>query len=221
MSMAGRMKTASFDSEIFLSKIGTGRKIVSVPERRTIFAQGDPCDAVFYIRTGKVKLTVVSATGKEATIGILGAGDFFGEDALLTQHVQLGTATALTSCTLMRIEKKAMLKVLHSERAFSDLFVEHLLAKNFRYREDLIDQLFNSSEKRLARILLMFAGFGKDGIGDRTEIPNVSQQTLAEMVGTTRSRVNTFMNKFRRLGFIDYDGSLEVRSSLLTVVLHE
>ncbi len=219
--MVNRRKTPSFDAKAFLSKIGMGRKMVSVPERRTIFAQGDPCNAVFYIRTGKVKLTVVSATGKEATIGILGAGDFFGEDALLTQHVQLGTATALTSCTLMRIEKKAMLKVLHSERAFSDLFVEHLLAKNFRYREDLIDQLFNSSEKRLARILLMFAGFGKDGIGDRTEIPNVSQQTLAEMVGTTRSRVNTFMNKFRSLGFIDYDGSLEVRSSLLTVVLHE
>jgi len=221
MSMVGRTKTASFKSEIFLSKIGTGRKSVSVPQCGTIFVQGDPCDAVFYIRTGKVKLTVVSATGKEATIGILGASDFFGEDALLTQHVQLGTATALTNCTLLRIEKKAMLKMLHSESAFSDLFVEHLLAKNFRYREDLIDQLFNSSEKRLARILLMFAGFGKDGIHDRTEIPNVSQQTLAEMVGTTRSRVNTFMNKFRRLGFIDYDGGLEVRSSLLTVVLHE
>lgn len=220
-AVATAKKTIPFDSKIFLSKVGAGRKIISIPERGTVFTQGDPCDSVFYIRSGKVKLAVVSATGKEATIGILGAGDFFGEDALLTQHIQLGTATALSNCTLMRIEKKAMLKVLHAESEFSDLFVEHLLAKNFRYREDLIDQLFNSSEKRLARILLMFAGFGKDGIRERTEIPFVSQQTLAEMVGTTRSRVSSFMNKFRRLGFIDYNGGLEVRSSLLTVVLHE
>jgi CRP/FNR family cyclic AMP-dependent transcriptional regulator len=214
-------KTAPFDPKAFLSKIGMGRTIVSVPERGTIFSQGDPCDAVFNIQSGKVKLTVVSATGKEATIGILGTGDFFGEDALLSQHVQLGTATALTPCKVMRIERNVMLRAIHSESELSDLFVEHLLMKNFRYREDLIDQLFNSSEKRLARILLLFAGFGKDGIKDRTEIPNVSQQTLAEMVGTTRSRVSTFMNKFRKLGFIEYNGGLEVHSSLLTVVLHE
>jgi CRP-like cAMP-binding protein len=194
---------------------------MSVPERSAVFSQGDLCDAVFYIQSGKIKLTVVSATGKEATIGILGTGDFFGEDALLTQRLQLGTATALIPCKVMRIDRSVMLKAIHSESGFSELFVEHLLAKNHRYREDLVDQLFNSSEKRLARILLLFAGFGKDGIGDRTEIPNVSQQTLAEMVGTTRSRVSSFMNKFRKLGFIDYDGGLEVHSSLLTVVLHE
>jgi CRP/FNR family transcriptional regulator, cyclic AMP receptor protein len=214
-------KIARFDPKVFLSKIGTGRTIMSVPARNAIFSQGDPCDAIFYIQSGRVKLTVVSATGKEATIGILGAGDFFGEDALLTQHLQLGTATALTSCKVMRIERSVMLRVIHAESEFSDIFVEYLLAKNHRYREDLIDQLFNSSEKRLARILLLFAGFGKDGISDRTEIPNISQETLAEMVGTTRSRVSSFMNKFRKLGFIDYNGSLEVHSSLLTVVLHE
>ena len=194
---------------------------MSIPKGGVIFSQGDACDAVFYIQTGKVKLTVVSKTGKEATIGILGAGDFFGEDSLIIQRLRMGTSTALTNCSLMRIEKKAMLKVLHSQHSFSDLFVEHLLAKNFRYREDLIDQLFNSSEKRLARILLLFAGFGKDGIQEKTEIPKVSQETLAEMVGTTRSRVSSFMNKFRKLGFIDYNGRLEVYSSLLTVVLHE
>ena len=192
-----------------------------VPKGGIVFAQGDTCDAVFYIQAGRVKLTVVSSTGKEATIGILGAGDFFGEDSLVTQHIRMGTATALVDCTLMRIEKGAMLKVLHSEHGFSDLFVEHLLVKNFRYREDLIDQLFNSSEKRLARILLLFAGFGKDGIQERTEIPKISQETLAEMVGTTRPRVSSFMNKFRKMGFIDYNGGLEVHSSLLTVVLHE
>ena len=187
----------------------------------TIFSQGDVCDAVFYIQEGSVKLTVVSHTGKEATIGILHTGSFFGEDGLVIQHARMGTATALTNCKLMRIEKSAMLRVLHSEHEFSGLFIEYLLAKNNRYREDLIDQLFNSTEKRLARILLLFAGFGKDGIQERTEIPKVSQETLAEMVGTTRSRVSFFMNKFRKLGFIDYNGGLKVHSSLLSVVLHE
>jgi CRP/FNR family cyclic AMP-dependent transcriptional regulator len=216
-----KTKTARFNPKAFLSQIGTGRKILSVRERNTIFSQGDRCDAVYYIHSGKVKLAVVSATGKEATIGILGPGDFFGEDALLTQHLQLGTATALTQCKIMRVDKNAMLSAIHLERELSEMFVEHLLAKNHRYREDLIDQLFNSSEKRLARILLLFAGFGKDGIRDKTEIPNVSQETLAEMVGASRSRVSSFMNKFRKLGFIDYNGGIEVRSSLLTVVLHE
>jgi CRP/FNR family transcriptional regulator, cyclic AMP receptor protein len=211
----------AFDVKAFLAKVGRGRKIVSFPKGEIVFSQGDACDAVFYIQTGKVKLTVVSKTGKEATIGILDTGDFFGEDSLVIQHVRMGTATALTSCVLMRIEKKAMLNVIHSEHSFSDLFVEHLLAKNFRYREDLIDQLFNSSEKRLARILLLFAGFGRDGIQEKTEIPKISQETLAEMVGTTRSRVSSFMNKFGKLGFIDYNGALEVHSSLLTVILHE
>ena len=216
-----RRKKPTFDPKAFLTKIGTGRTIVSIPKGGTVFSQGDSCDAVFYLQEGRVKLTVVSKTGKEATVGIFGAGEFFGEDSLVIHRVRMGTATALTNCTVMRIEKKAMLKVLHSEHEFSDLFVEHLLVKNFRYREDLIDQLFNSSEKRLARILLLFAGFGKNGIKERTEVPKVSQETLAEMVGTTRPRVSSFMNKFRRLGFIDYDGGLEVHSSLLSVVLHE
>jgi len=216
----GRKKRA-FDPKVFLASIGRGRKNVSVPKGGIVFSQGDACDAVFYILAGRIKLTVVSSTGKEATIGILGVGDFFGEDSLVIQHVRMGTATALTNCTLLRIEKKAMLNALHSQRGFSDLFVEHLLAKNIRYREDLIDQLFNSSEKRLARILLLLAGFGNNGIKQRTEIPKISQETLAEMVGTTRPRVSSFMNKFRDLGFINYDGGLEVHSSLLTVVLHE
>lgn len=217
----GHKKKLAFDPKIFLAQIGQGRKIVSVPRGGVVFSQGDSCDAVFYIQVGKVKLTVVSNTGKEATIAILSAGDFFGEDSLITQRIRMGTATALVNSSLMRIEKAAMVKVLHAEHEFSDLFVEHLLAKNFRYREDLIDQLFNSSEKRLARILLLFAGFGNDGIQERTEIPKISQETLAEMVGTTRPRVSSFMNKFRKLGFIDYNGALEVYSSLLTVVLHE
>jgi CRP-like cAMP-binding protein len=214
-------KKKAFDPKLFLAHIGRGRKIVSFSKGRTVFAQGDSCDAVFYIQSGKVKLTVVSATGKEATIAILSEGDFFGEDSLARQRLRMATVTVLTNCDLMRIEKEAMLRVLHAQHRFSDLFVEHLLSRNIRYQEDLIDQLFNSSEKRLARILLIFAGFGKDGIREKTEIPKVSQETLAEMVGTTRPRVNAFMNKFRKLGFIDYDGGLEVHSSLLNVVLHE
>ena len=195
--------------------------MVTFAKGDVVFAQGDPCDAVFYIQAGRVKLTVVSKTGKEATIAILSVGDFFGEDSLVIQHLRMGTASALTECALMRIEKSTMLRVLHSQHEFSDLFMEHLLTKNIRYQEDLIDQLFNSSEKRLARILLLFAGFGKNGIRERTQIPKISQEVLAEMVGTTRPRVNSFMNKFRKLGFIDYNGALEVHSSLLTVVLHE
>lgn len=214
-------KKPAFDPQTFLSTIGRGRKIVPAQRGDIIFSQGDDCDAIFYIQSGRVKLTVVSQTGKEATIGILGLGEFFGEDSLLVQRHRMATVTTLTECSLLRIEKKAMTDALSTQHKLSDLFVEHLLAKNFRYREDLIDQLFNSSEKRLARILLLFAGFGKNGIQERTEIPKVSQETLAEMVGTTRPRVSSFMNKFRRMGFIDYDGSLEVHSSLLTVVLHE
>ena len=216
-----RRKKSSFDPVQFLAHIGRGRKIVSFPKGRTVFAQGDSCDAVFYIQSGKVKLTVVSSTGKEATIAILSGGDFFGEDSLARQRLRMATVTALTECSLMRIEKNAMLRVLHAQHTFSDVFVEHLLSRNIRYQEDLIDQLFNSSEKRLARILLIFAGFGKDGIREKTEIPKISQETLAEMVGTTRPRINAFMNKFRKLGFIDYNGELQVHSSLLNVVLLE
>jgi CRP/FNR family transcriptional regulator, cyclic AMP receptor protein len=216
-----KRKESPFDPQIFLAHIGRGRRIVSFTKGANVFAQGDSCDAVFYIQSGKVKLTVVSATGKEATIAILSEGDFFGEDSLARQRLRMATVTAVTDCNLMRIEKNAMLQVLHAQSTFSGLFVEHLLSRNIRYQEDLIDQLFNSSEKRLARILLIFAGFGKDGIREKTEIPKVSQETLAGMVGTTRPRINAFMNKFRKLGFIEYNGGLEVHSSLLNVVLHE
>jgi CRP-like cAMP-binding protein len=216
-----KRKKSFFDPQMFLAHIGQGRKVVSFAKGCVVFTQGDSCDAVFYIQSGKVKLTVLSATGKEATIAILSGGDFFGEDSLARQRLRMATVTALTDCNLMRIEKNAMLQVLHAQNTFSDLFVEHLLSRNIRYQEDLIDQLFNSSEKRLARILLIFAGFGKDGIREKTEIPKVSQETLAGMVGTTRPRINAFMNKFRKLGFIEYNGGLEVHSSLLNVVLHE
>ena len=216
-----RRKKAAFDPATFLANIGRGRKIVSFPKGSTVFAQGDACEAVFYIQSGKVKLTVVSKTGKEATIAILSVGDFFGEDSLIRQRVRMASVTTLSECEFMRIDKDAMLRVLHAQHTFSDVFVEHLLSRNIRYQEDLIDQLFNSSEKRLARILLIFAGFGKDGIREKTEIPKISQETLAAMVGTTRPRINAFMNKFRKLGFIDYNGELQVHSSLLNVVLVE
>ena len=216
-----KRKKEAFDPKLFLAHIGRGRRIVSFSRGRTVFAQGDSCDAVFYIQSGKVKLTVVSKTGKEATIAILMAGDFFGEDSLIRQRLRMASVTTLSDCEFMRIEKNAMLRVLHAQHTFSDVFVEHLLSRNIRYQEDLIDQLFNSSEKRLARILLIFAGFGKDGIREKTEIPKISQETLAAMVGTTRPRINAFMNKFRKLGFIDYNGELQVHSSLLNVVLIE
>jgi CRP/FNR family cyclic AMP-dependent transcriptional regulator len=191
-------------------------------KKKTIFAQGDSSDAVFYIQKGKVKLTVVSEVGKEATIGILNEGDFFGEGCLTGQPLRLCSATAMTDCSVMNIDKKSMNDVLHREPAFSELFVAYLLARNIRYEEDLVDQLFNSSEKRLARILLLLAHFGKEGKPEIL-IPKMSQETLAEMVGTTRSRVSFFMNRFRKLGFIDYHASddLQVHSSLLSVVLHD
>ena len=213
-------KRSQFDPKTFLSTIDGGRKIAAFPKKKTIFAQGDSSDAVFYIQEGKVQLTVVSNIGKEATIGILNEGDFFGEGCLTGQRLRLCSAASLTDCSLMRIEKKAMMEVLHRERAFSDLFVAYLLIRNIRYEEDLVDQLFNSSEKRLARILLLLAHFGKDGKPE-VAIPKISQETLAEMVGTTRSRVSFFMNRFRKLGFIRYNGELEVHSSLLNIVLHD
>ena len=211
-----------FDPHQFLGRIGEGRKFVLFPKKQIIFVQGDLADAVFYIQTGKVKLTVVSKTGKEATIGILGDGDFFGEGSLAGQALRMGAATALTDCAVLRIDKKAMMKALHREHEFSDMFVAYLLARNIRYEEDLVDQLFNSSEKRLARILLLLARFGKEGV-PKTVIPKVSQESLAEMIGTTRSRVSFFMNRFRKLGFIDYHAgdALQVHSSLLNIVLHD
>jgi len=209
-----------FDPHAFLATIGEGRKAMLFPKKQTIFAQGDRADAVFYLQTGKAKLTVVSKTGKEATIGILSDGSFFGEGSLAGQPLRMGSATAMTDCAVLRIDKKAMVDALHREHEFSDLFVAYLLARNVRYEEDLVDQLFNSSEKRLARVLLMLAHFGKDGVPE-TVIPKISQESLAEMIGTTRSRVSFFMNRFRKLGFIHYNGGLEVHSSLLSVVLHD
>jgi CRP-like cAMP-binding protein len=194
--------------------------MLAVQKKKVVFAQGDAADAVFYIQKGKVILTVVSQTGKEATIGIVSEGNFFGEGALAGQVLRMGSAAAMTACELLRVEKKAMMAALHREHAFSDLFVAYLLARNIRYEEDLVDQLFNSSEKRLARVLLLLAHFGKDGIPE-TVVPKISQETLAEMVGTTRSRVSFFMNRFRKLGFIHYNGGLQVHSSLLNVVLHD
>ena len=214
-------KLRQFDPKTFLSTINGGRKIEAFAKTQTIFAQGGPSNAVFYIKEGKIKLTVVSEIGKEATIGILNEGAFFGEGCLTGQTLRMCSATALTDCSVMRIDKKAMVEVLHREHAFSDMFVAYLLTRNIRYEEDLVDQLFNSSEKRLARVLLLLAHFGKDGKPE-TVIPKMSQETLAEMVGTTRSRVSFFMNRFRKLGFVDYgESGLQVHSSLLNVVLHD
>jgi CRP-like cAMP-binding protein len=213
-------KKRDFDPHAFLATIGKGRKLVLFQKKHAIFTQGDLADAVFYIQTGKVKLTVVSKTGKEATIGILGDGDFFGESSLAGQELRMDSAAAMTDCTVLRIDKKAMMEALHREHEFSDLFVAYLLARNVRYEEDLVDQLFNSSEKRLARILLLLAHFGKEGKPESV-VPKISQEMLAEMIGTTRSRVSFFMNRFRKLGFIHYNGGLQVHSSLLSVVLHD
>ena len=220
------MKLASenslnFDPKSFLTTIGEGRRIVPVAKKQKVYAQGAECDAVFYIKKGKVRLTVVSENGKEATIGILNPGDFFGEGVLARQPFRMASATAMTDCELMRIDKKAMMLALHREHELSDVFVAYLLGRNIRYEEDLIDQLFNSSEKRLARILLLLAHFGSEGVLEPV-IPKISQETLAEMVGTTRSRVSFFMNRFRKSGFVDYGKSgLQVHSSLLNVVLHD
>jgi CRP-like cAMP-binding protein len=213
-------KRRDFDPHAFLATIGEGRKFVLFPRKHGIFAQGDTADAVFYVQTGKVRLTVVSNTGKEATIGILGEGYFFGEGALAGQTLRMGSATAMTDSAVLRIEKKAMMEALHREHELSDMFVAYLLARNIRYEEDLVDHLFNSSEKRLARILLLLACFGKEGKPESV-LPEISQEVLAEMIGTTRSRVSFFMNRFRKLGFIHYNGGLQVHTSLLNVVLHD
>jgi CRP/FNR family transcriptional regulator, cyclic AMP receptor protein len=214
-------KLSKFDPKTFLSTIDGGRKIAAFPKGQTIFAQGDSCDAVFYIQEGKVKLTVVSQIGKAATIGILNGGDFLGEGCLAGPPRRLCSATAMTDCYVMRIDKKSMMKVLHREHAFSDMFVAYLLSRNIRYEQDLVDQLFNSSEKRLARLLLLLAQFGKDGMPEMV-IPKISQETLADMIGTTRPRVCFFMNRFRKLGLVDYgENGMQVHSSLLNVILHD
>jgi len=210
-----------FDPKKFLATIGEGRKVMAFSAKQKIFTQGDTADEIFYIQEGKVRLTVVSQIGKEATLGILSAGDFFGEGGLAGQSLRMGSASAIADSELLRIDNKAMMLALHREHAFSDMFVAYLLGRNIRYEEDLVDQLFNSSEKRLARILLLLAHFGKEGV-PQTVIPKISQETLAEMVGTTRSRVSFFMNRFRQLGFVEYgEGAMEVHSSLLSVVLHD
>jgi CRP/FNR family transcriptional regulator, cyclic AMP receptor protein len=209
-----------FDPVAFLETAAKGRVIAAHQKKQIIFSQGDAADSVFYIKSGKVKVTVVSKQGKEAVVAILGADEFVGEGCLLGQPKRLATASAMTECVTMRVDKAEIQRVLHEEPAFSQMFVAHILARNARVEEDLVDQLFNSTEKRLARVLLLLANFGKDGRPEPI-VANISQETLAEMIGTTRSRVSHFMNKFRELGFIDYNGHLEVHSSLLSVVLNE
>ena len=209
-----------FDPTTFLSRVGEGRSLTDYQKGKIVFAQGDPADAVFFLRKGKVKLTVVSNQGKEAVVAILDQDAFFGEGCLIAQPLRMATATTLTPCAILRLEKAAMVRVLYAEPAFAERFITHLLARNIRIEEDLVDQLFNSAEKRLARVLLLLANFGKEGKPEPV-ISQISQETLADMIGTTRSRVNFFMNKFRKLGFIDYNGGLEVNSSLLNVVLHD
>jgi CRP/FNR family cyclic AMP-dependent transcriptional regulator len=210
-----------FDSSVFLSKVGTGRKIIPCRKGQVLFAQGDPADAVFFVQNGRVKLTVVSERGKEAVVALLNPGSFFGEGCLTGQARRLATASALTEGAVLRIAKKEMLRVLQAEPAFAARFMTYLLERNTRVEEDLVDQLFNSSEKRLARVLLLLANFGKDPAEPEPIIPKISQELLAEMVGTTRSRVSFFMNKFRKLGFIHYNDTLEIHNSLLNVVLHD
>jgi CRP/FNR family cyclic AMP-dependent transcriptional regulator len=215
-----RARTAPFDPQLVLSKVGKGKTTLLTAKKHSIFSQGDAAEAVFYIQTGKVKLTVVSQQGKEAVIAILEPGAFFGQSCLAGQTIRAATATAVEDSNIVRINKDAMVRVLHEEPVFAELFMAYLLAHTIRVEEDLVDQLFNSSEKRLARVLLLLAHFGKEGKPE-TVITKISQETLAEMIGTTRSRVSYFMNKFRKLGFIDYNGELHVHSSLLNVVLHD
>jgi CRP-like cAMP-binding protein len=206
----------------FLARIGAGRTIVELKKGGHIFSQGDAANAIFYIQKGRIKLSVISKAGKEATIALLGTGNFLGEECIAALAVhRVATATALGPSTVLRIERDEMVRVLHEEKSFSEVFVAYLLARNARVQEDLVDQLFNSSEKRLARALLLLAQFGKEGSAPETVIPKISQEVLAEMIGTTRSRVNFFMNRFRKMGFIEYNGKLSIHSSLLNVILHD
>jgi CRP/FNR family transcriptional regulator, cyclic AMP receptor protein len=210
-----------YDPTAFLSQAGLGRRIVDLKKGQTIFSQGNPAETVFYIQSGKIKLSVISSNGKEATIALLGEGDFVGEECIAAaQPLRLATATAMTESAVLKINKGEMVRALHERHDISDVFVSYLLSRNIRVQADLVDQLFNSSEKRLARALLLLAQFGKDGAPE-TVIPKISQESLAEMVGTTRSRISFFMNRFRKLGFIEYNGKLTVHSSLLAVVLHD
>jgi CRP-like cAMP-binding protein len=213
-------KKRSFDTEVFLNSVDGGRSVFKYLKDQKVYSQGDPADSVFYIQDGKVKVCVVSEQGKEAVVALHEKGDFFGESCLNGHLLRTATVSTVTECVIMRLEKAAIQRVLHDQPEFSERFMAYLLSRNSRIEEDLIDQLFNSSEKRLARVLLLMANFGKEGKPERV-ITKVSQETLAEMVGTTRSRVSFFMNKFRKLGFVKYNGELEVHNSLLNVVLHD
>ncbi len=219
-SRSASTKEQAFDAQAFLDSAGLARKVAEFRKKETIFSQGDPAKNVLYIQKGGVRLSVVNEAGKEAVVAVLGPGDFFGEGCLAGQPIRIGTATAITPTTALVIEKKEMIRVLHDEHAFSDRFITYMLSRNIRVEEDLVDQLFNSSEKRLARTLLLLARYGTQDKPQRV-LPKVSQETLAEMVGTTRSRVNFFMNKFRKIGFIKYNGGLQINTSLLSVVLHD
>jgi len=216
----GTKKSAIFDVQDFLDTAGVARKSAEYPKKAVVYSQGDAGSHVLYIQQGAVKLTVVNTTGKEAVVAVLGPCDFFGEGCMAGQAFRMGTATAVTPTTLLVIDKKEMIRVLHAEHAFSDRFIAYMLSRNIRIEEDLVDQLFNSSEKRLARALLLLARYGKEDKPEKI-VPNISQEMLAEMVGTTRSRVNFFMNKFRKMGFIRYNGGVHINSSLLSVVLHD
>jgi CRP-like cAMP-binding protein len=214
-------KRAGFDVQAFLASAGLGRRIVQLAPKETFFSQGDPADSIFYLQKGRAKVTIVSQAGKEATITLLSAGDFVGEEALAAlSGLRLTTAIAVAACTALKITREEMIRVMHEEHDFSDLFLKFLLVRSMRIQADLVDQLFNSSEKRLARILLLMAEFGKPGEPEPL-IPKISQETLAEMIGTTRSRVSFFMNRFRKLGFIEYDGRIRIHKSLLNVILHD
>jgi CRP/FNR family transcriptional regulator, cyclic AMP receptor protein len=214
-------KNTTFDAAAFLAEAGLGRRIVHLKPKQAFFSQGGPADSIFYLQKGRAKVTVVSKTGKEATITLLSVGDFVGEESLATVGgLRMATATAITACSALKIEREEMVRVMHEEHSFSDLFLKFLLIRSMRTQADLVDQLFNSSEKRLARILLLLAEFGKPGEPESL-IPTITQETLAEMIGTTRSRVSFFMNRFRKLGFIEYNGRIRVHKSLLNVVLHD
>ena len=215
-----KSKKSTFDAQVFLDSVGASRRVAEFGKKQAIFSQGDAADSVMYVQRGSVKFTVVNESGKEAVVAIFGSGDFFGEGGMAGQAVRMGTATAAVPTTVLIIEKDEMTRVLHAEHELSDRFITYMLARNIRVEADLVDQLFNSTEKRLARTLLLLARYGKEGQPERV-LQKVSQETLAEMIGTTRSRVNLFMNKFRELGFIEYNGEIKINKSLLTVVLHE
>jgi CRP/FNR family transcriptional regulator, cyclic AMP receptor protein len=215
-----RTKAGAFKAQAFLESVGASRKVVEFRRRQAIFSQGDAADSVIYLQKGGVKLTVVNESGKEAVVAMFGPGDFFGEGGMAGQTIRMGTATAISPTTVLMIEKDEMMRVLHAQHELSDRFIAHMLARNIRVEADLVDQLFNSTEKRLARTLLLLARYGKEGQSERV-LQKVSQETLAEMIGATRPRVNMFMNKFRKLGFIEYNGEIKVNDSLLTVVLHD